>query len=105
MDLNKKRADEKAIIAFMIKSYCRHKHHVKEICPSCQELLDYANKRIDVCPFMASKTFCSSCKVHCYEADKRIQIREVMKSSGPLMLFHHPYLLIKHMVTSKRRSK
>lgn len=105
MDLNKKRTDEKQIIAFMIKSYCQHRHHEKELCTQCQELLDYANKRIDVCPFMATKTFCSSCKVHCYAPDKRVQIRDVMKSSGPLMLFHHPFLLIKHIVTSKRRSK
>lgn len=105
MDLDKKRTDEKEIIKFMIQSYCRHTHHEKELCPQCQELLDYANKRIDVCPFMATKTFCSSCKVHCYALDKRAQIREVMKNSGPRMLFHHPILLIKHIISSKRRSK
>lgn len=105
MDLDKKRNDEKIIIAFMIKSYCHRHHHEKELCPQCQELLDYAYKRIDVCPCMATKTFCSSCKVHCYAPDKRTLIRDVMKSSGPLMLFHHPYLLIKHIITSKRRSK
>lgn len=105
MDLDKKRADEKRIIAFIIKSYCTHTHYEKELCPQCQELLEYANKHIEVCPFMETKTFCSSCKVHCYAPDKRSQIRDVMKSSGPLMLIHHPYLLIKHIITSKRRSK
>lgn len=105
MDLDKKRTDEKNIIRFMIQSYCHRNHHEKQLCPQCQELLDYANKRIDSCPFMATKTFCSSCHIHCYAPDKRKQIKAVMKSSGPSMLFHHPLLLIKHMMTSKRRSK
>ncbi len=100
MDTEKKRANEKAVITYMIKSYCKHEHHSKELCSQCRELLDYALVRTDKCPFMATKTFCSACKVHCYEQSKREQIKQVMRSSGPRMLFVHPILLVKHMLAS-----
>ena len=101
----KKRAAEKQVVELMIKSYCKHTHHEKQLCASCQDLLLYACQRIDCCPFMAVKTFCSSCKVHCYSLEKRSQIREVMKKSGWRMLFHHPILLLKHDLSSRRRHK
>ena len=46
----------------------------------------YAHQRIDCCPFMESKTFCSNCSVHCYQKEQREQIRRVMRFSGPRML-------------------
>ena len=81
----------------MIKLYCRKKHHSKELCENCSELLNYANLRIEKCPFMETKTFCSACKVHCYKKEMREKIREVMKFSGPRMIFYHPILAIKHL--------
>ncbi|HAH93267.1 nitrous oxide-stimulated promoter family protein [Dielma fastidiosa] len=101
----KKRAAEKLVVELMIKSYCKHTHHEKQLCVSCQDLLLYACQRIDYCPFMAVKTFCSSCKVHCYSLEKRSQIRDVMKKSSWRMLFHHPILLLKHGLSSRRRHK
>ena len=32
-----------------------------------QRLKEYAFLRIEHCPLIESKTFCSVCKVHCYE--------------------------------------
>lgn len=61
-----------------------------------KELLNYSQIRVDRCPFMETKTFCNSCKVHCYKADMRMKIKEVMKFSGPRLILHHPILLIKH---------
>lgn len=92
-----KREKEKQTIRLMIEIYCK-KHHGQKLCPECQELYDYACMRIDRCPFMESKTFCSFCKVHCYGKQQREKIREVMRFSGPRMLFHHPILAIKHMI-------
>ena len=95
--LNDKSKKEQKIIALMIKLYCRKKHHSKELCENCSELLNYANLRIEKCPFMETKTFCSACKVHCYKKEMREKIREVMKFSGPRMIFYHPILAIKHL--------
>ena len=52
--------------------------------------------RTNKCPFMETKTFCSACKVHCYAPEKKEKIKEVMRFSGPRMLWHHPVLAVKH---------
>lgn len=70
-----------------------------------QELIDYAAMRISKCPFMETKTFCSACKVHCYEKAKREQIRAVMRWSGPRMLFRHPILAIRHLIVERKQKK
>jgi len=98
-----KRQQEKKIVALMIRLYCKKKHGTKkELCAECQSLCDYAMLRSDKCPFMETKTFCSNCKVHCYKADMREKIREVMRFAGPRMIFHHPVMAIRHVIESKR---
>ena len=54
---------------------------------------------------MATKTFCSVCKTHCYKPEMREQIRQVMRWSGPRMLFHHPVLAIRHLVETRKQKK
>ena len=106
MDINKRRNHEKYIIEKMIKIYCHgNKHTSNGLCIDCQNLLEYASLRIDKCPFMHNKTFCSSCKVHCYKTDMRQNIKMVMRYAGPRMIFHHPILLIKHIIEEKRSNK
>ncbi|GEM_PF-12367 len=95
-----KRKEEKALLACMIKIYCKGNRHKAPLCPGCQALLSYAYQRIDKCPFMETKSFCSSCTVHCYQAEMREQIRRVMKYAGPRMLFVHPVPAVKHMVNT-----
>ncbi len=94
-----KRDGEKLQVSEMIALYCRKNHHTAKgsLCPQCQALHDYALQRIERCPFMETKTFCSACKVHCYKPEMREQIRAVMRWSGPRMLFVHPVLAIRHM--------
>ena len=107
-DVDKKRKEEKAILYLMICLYCRKKHAQKELCKECAELYEYACKRIEVCPFMETKTFCSACKVHCYAKEQREQIRAVMRYAGPRMIFSHPVLALKHIRTTikeKRKKK
>ena len=83
-----KREREKRMVSEMIALYCRKKHHTKGgLCPECADLEAYARMRSDKCPFMETKTFCSNCKVHCYKPVMREKIREVMRFSGPRMLF------------------
>ena len=101
-----KREREKQTVALMIRLYCRKKHGTKdELCHECQKLHDYAMLRSDKCPFMETKTFCSNCKVHCYKPDMREKIRDVMRFSGPRMIFHHPVMAIRHVIESKKEKK
>lgn len=90
---------EKKTITSMINIYCRKKHGNKkgELCQECSELLEYAHKRLDFCKFGEEKSFCSKCQVHCYKKDMKIKIKEVMKFSGPRLLFYDPIQVIKHV--------
>ena len=76
-----KREREKRVVAQMIQLYCSKQHHNgATLCKECSCLLSYANERIDHCPFIKEKTFCSNCQVHCYQPQMREQIRQVMRS-------------------------
>lgn len=105
--LDQKRRDETLLVGEMIALYCRGNHGGKKdaLCPDCQALADYAALRIEKCPFMETKTFCSVCKVHCYQPEMRERIRAVMRWSGPRMLFVHPVLAIRHLVETRKEKK
>lgn len=63
-----KREREKRVVAQMIQLYCSKQHHNgATLCKECSCLLSYANERIEHCPFIKEKTFCSNCRVHCYQ--------------------------------------
>lgn len=93
------------VVGQMIALYCRKNHGSKELCPECAELLNYAMGKIDRCPFMETKSFCSNCKVHCYQNEYRQRIRQVMRFSGPRMIFVHPVMSVKHLIASKREKR
>lgn len=106
MDIQSKREREKRLVAEMIRLYCHKKHHSKKgLCPDCDTLNTYANQRSDHCPFMEEKTFCSNCKVHCYKADMREQIRTVMRFSAPRMLLIHPVVTTQHLLETIKEKK
>lgn len=97
---------EKKVSFLMIDLYCKKKHKTKDkLCDECQELKEYVSLRLEKCPFGENKTFCSNCKIHCYQKDMRNKIREVMRFSGPRMIFHHPILAIKHLVQTRKEKK
>jgi len=102
MDVKTKREREKETVSLMIRLYCRKKHGGKDLCPDCAALDAYSRQRSDKCPFMETKTFCSNCKVHCCKKDMREKIREVMRFSGPQMIFHHPVMAIRHVIETKK---
>lgn len=105
MDVTSKREREKEIVSLMICLYCRKNHAGKTLCPECRELNDYARRRSDACPFMQTKTFCSNCRVHCYNREMRGKIREVMRFSGPRMIFYHPIMALRHVVETKKEKR
>lgn len=90
---------ELKVVTLMIKLYYK-KNMVNSI--TCDELIEYVTLRQSKCPFKESKTFCSNCKVHCYKEEYRIKIKEVMKYSGPKMIFYHPILAIQHVYYMKK---
>lgn len=100
----KKRKKEQLIVEEMIALYCHKMHRTERkegLCPDCRNLCEYAKSRSEHCPYMEQKTFCSNCKVHCYKSDMRVRIREVMRFSGPRMIFYHPGMAMWHLITSK----
>ncbi|WP_283169879.1 nitrous oxide-stimulated promoter family protein [Curtanaerobium respiraculi] len=106
---------EKKTLAFMVGIYCRGRKHENRapegpapdgrgLCPDCQELVDYAFTRIDRCPHMETKTFCSSCETHCYSPKMRDRVRKVMAYAGPRMMLYDPAGAIRHLRDGKSRS-
>lgn len=93
-----KRTRERIVVHHMIEAYCRGKHGTRRgsLCPECARLTEYADMRISRCPFMATKTFCSQCHVHCYAPEKLQAIKDVMRYAGPRMLLRHPVLVVRH---------
>ncbi len=91
-------ARERKTVAVLIGLYCRAQHAPPVApCPGCAELLAYALRRIERCPFGAGKPVCAKCRVHCYEADRRERIRQVMRYAGPRLLLAHPLLALLHL--------
>lgn len=106
MNTQTKREREKQLVSQMIALYCRKKHGGKGLCSDCAALNTYARQRSDRCPFMETKIFCSNCKAHCYKPEMRAQIRPVMRFSGPRMVFHHPFIAVRHVIeTSKEKRR
>lgn len=92
-------ATEKKVLERMVAIYCRGNRHGDVPCEKCRALLDYAYHRLDKCKFGEDKMFCSKCPIHCYKPKMREHIREVMRYSGPRMIFYHPIIAIKHMLS------
>lgn len=89
---------EKKTIELMINIYCKKKHKSNNcLCNECEELLQYAHKRLDFCKFGNKKSFCSKCPIHCYKSDMKIKIKEVMKFSGPRLVIYSPVEFFKHI--------
>lgn len=101
----KKQEQEKQAVTKMIEIYCHKQHRQKKLCEECAKLKEYAYHRIDICPFMETKSFCNNCKVHCYQKEMRDQIRKVMRFSGPRMLLHDPIMAIRHVIAEKKERK
>ena len=109
-ETERKRARESRVVHEMIALFRRGVHHTAKgsLCPECEALDAYAQKRIARCPFMRTKTFCSVCSVHCYAPKQQEEIRQVMRYAGPRILFHHPAMCMHHAIDTleaKRQSQ
>ncbi len=115
-EIIKKRQREKDIISLMMRIYCCGNKHIDiknrfvskadaELCDDCSQLLKYAIDRTYKCPFIETKTFCSNCKLHCYQKHESEKIKKVMRYAGPRLLLYHPIPVIKHWIESKKEKK
>ncbi len=93
--------EEVKTVKLMIGLYCRLHHGGAELCDSCRELADYAEKRIMACPYGGEKPACSHCPIHCYKPEMRKRITEVMRFSGPRMTWRHPIRAARHLAGLK----
>jgi len=86
----------------MVEMYCAHHHGNGSLCVDCEELADYADRRLDRCPYGPEKPTCADCPIHCYRPEIRATMREVMRFAGPRMLKRHPYLAMMHLIDGRR---
>ncbi len=101
--VGRRRLRELATIRAMLRLYCADHHgRAPETCAECAPLLDYAMRRLTRCVFGDAKPTCANCRVHCYSAAMREQVRVVMRYSGPRMLLRHPVLGIAHLIDGRR---
>jgi hypothetical protein len=94
--------DQEKLVKEMILLYCNKNHNTKnELCESCSELFGYVQKRLKYCPYGDKKPVCFNCKIHCYRKEYKDRIKDVMKFSGPKIMFHNPIAGIKYLFKKK----
>lgn len=90
---------EKNVISLMIKLYCNKKHKTKKVlCHECQELLEYAHKRLNYCKFGEKKNACGRCTSRCYKPEMSDKIRAVMRFSGSRLIIYKPFEFFRHIL-------
>ena len=94
---NRRLAREWKTVTAMVHIYCREQHH-GPFCDECQDLMRYISLRLDRCQFGEDKPTCAKCPVHCYQRDRREQIKVVMRFAGPRMMWEHPWLSLCHLL-------
>jgi len=94
---------ERATLRAMLEMYCSHHHGSRSLCEECAGLADYADRRLDCCPYGPEKPTCVDCPIHCYRPDPREKMREVMRFAGPRMIRKHPYLAVMHLIDGRRQ--
>ena len=83
--------------------YCNQNHNkAGSICSKCNELIEFANERINRCIFGNDKPVWSECQIHCYRQDMREKIKTVMCFAGLRMIYRHPIIGIRHLIDKRR---
>ncbi len=96
---------ERVTISKMVDIYCGDHHGTDGLCEDCARFMDYAEVRLDKCPYGEAKPTCSNCPVHCYKPDYREQAKAIMRYAGPRMLLRHPVLTIAHYIDGLRKAR
>jgi predicted amidophosphoribosyltransferase len=92
---------EKLTMRRMTRIYCRDccgdVVRTDGLCPACNELVGYAEARLDRCVYGERKSTCRLCPIHCYRPQMRERMRAVMRYAGPRMLRLHPVDALRHL--------
>jgi len=109
---------EHETLVCMTGIYCAHHHPGHPgaaLCPDCQGLMAYAERRLAKCPYGMDKPTCAKCPVHCYKPAQREEARKIMRFAGPRMMWRHPlhslyhlfdkFRKVQHPMEMRRRSK
>lgn len=95
---NRRLAREWKTVSAMVEIFCREHHGGACVCGECRDLMVYVRLRLDRCRFGPDKPTCAKCPVHCYQRNRREQIKEVMRFAGPRMVWEHPWLSVCHLL-------
>ncbi len=96
---------ERKTLKAMAYLFCSRRHGGGQgLCTACKELLAYASRRLDKCPYGKDKPACSNCPIHCYKPDMRERIRDIMRFAGPRMVWRHPVLAVCHLIDARRKA-
>ncbi len=100
-------ARERLTIGKMVGIYCTAHHDSLDgaLCDSCREFLDYAELRLEKCPYGEDKPTCANCPIHCYKPARKAQAQAIMRYAGPRMLLRHPVLAIAHQLDGFRKAR
>ena len=103
----KRLARERLTMSKMIGMYCSAHHECSGdiLCAACQEFQDYAEARLQKCPYGEDKPTCANCPIHCYKPGRRAQAAKIMRFAGPRMLLRHPMLAITHQLDGFRKAR
>jgi hypothetical protein len=93
-------------ITKMAGIYCDANHGSRkgELCSECADFVDYAEVRLQKCPYGDDKPTCANCPIHCYKPARREQAKAIMRYAGPRMILRHPLLAISHKLDGLRRA-
>lgn len=97
---------EHETLVCMTGIYCSHHHRGHPgvaLCPDCQALMAYAERRLAKCPYGTDKPTCAKCPVHCYKPAQREEARKIMRFAGPRMSWRHPVLSLFHLFDKFRK--
>jgi hypothetical protein len=89
----------------MVGIYCAAHHSTPDasLCRECDQFMDYAQRRLDKCPYGEDKPTCARCPIHCYKPAQREQARAIMRYAGPRMMWRHPWLSLTHALDKFRK--
>ena len=90
----------------MARIYCDHHHGLVggELCDECESLMQYAEKRLEKCPYGTEKPTCAKCPIHCYKPAHRERARVIMRYAGPRMTWRHPVRALNHLFDKLRKA-
>lgn len=91
---------EHRTLVCMTRIYCAQHHGDPDgavLCPDCAQLMQYARRRLEKCPYGPSKPTCARCPIHCYKPVQREAVRGIMRFAGPRMTWRHPWYALVHL--------